>query len=574
MKKCPECGREYDNTMSFCLDDGAELLYGPASMDEPATAILSEPRAIAGGLTALTDRSESNTAILQPPATAGGSDSLTKHRILGKRLFAAPFLLAIIVLGAYFGYRYFTGTSSKQIDSIAVMPFVNESGNADMEYLSDGMTETLINSLSQLPKLNVKPRSSVFRYKGKDANAQTVAKELNVQAILNGRVVQRGQDLSLFVELIDASLDKVVWSQTYNRKQADLVTLQSDIARDVSNRVKAKLSGTDEAKVTKTYTANPEAYQLYMQGRYHLAKRTKDGMQRSIEYFQQSIKLDPNFAMAYVGIAESYNSMPAYPYMSIKEAIPQAKMAAQKALEIEPDLAEAHTALATSISLYDWNWAESEREFKRAFDLNPNSAVIHYRYAVNYLLPMGRTDEAINEINYALELEPMALNMRSTLAQVYGYARQNEKALETAKKLYETEPNFVPGRISLGIAYLLNGMYEESVAFGENSLQSDPTYQPYLDITAKGYAKLGRRREAEELIKRYKEIGKTQYISPYWRATMYAWLGQQDEAIAELEKAFDERNYFISMLKTEPSFDPLRDDPRFREIVKRLNLPE
>ncbi len=370
---------------------------------------------------------------------------IKQHKIV------AVILVLVLVAGAIglgLLWRARNSEPGTAINSIAVMPFVNESGNADVEYLSDGLTETLISSLSQLPNLNVKPRSSVFRYKGKATDSKTIGKELNVQAILNGRVAQLGEELSLFVELIDIALDKVVWSQQYNRKPSDLVTPQSEIARDVSSKLKTKLSGADEAKVTKTYTANSEAYQLYMQGRYHLAKRTKDGMQRSIRYFQEAIKLDPNFAMAYVGIAESYNSMPAYPYMSIKEAIPQAKAAAQRALEIEPDLAEAHTALATSIALYDWNWAESEREFKRAFELSPNSAVIHYRYAMNYLSPMGRTNEAINEINHALELEPLALNMRSTLSQGYGYARQNEKALEVAKKLYETEPNFVGGRIA------------------------------------------------------------------------------------------------------------------------------
>ncbi len=471
MKRCPECRRDYyDDTLSFCLADGTELVYG-LSDEEPATGDAPTRAQI---------HTTEQTAVLPP-----GVVEVQKVKSFDKRLLLVPLVLSAVVLGGFFGYRYL-GPNTKQIESIAVMFFVNESGNADVEYLSDGMTETLITSLAQLPSLNVKPRSSVFRYKGRETSPQTIGKELNVQAILNGRVVQRGQDLSLFVELIDVALDKVVWSQQYNRRQSDLVALQREIAKDVSSKLKTKLSGPDEAKVTKTYTGNSEAYQLYMQGRYHLAKRTKDGMLRSIEYFQQAIKHDPNFAMAYVGIAESYNSMPGYPYMSIKEAIPQAKAAEQKALEIEPDLAEAHTALATSIALYDLNWAESEREFKRAFELNPNSAVIHYRYALNYLLPMGRTNEAINEVNHALELEPLALNMRASLSQIYGYARQNGKALEEAKKVYETEPNFVPGRISLGIAYLLSGMYAEAVAFGEKSLQTDPTYQAYLDLTAKG----------------------------------------------------------------------------------------
>ncbi|MDQ3130676.1 MAG: protein kinase [Acidobacteriota bacterium] len=297
--------------------------------------------------------------------------------------------LAVLLLSAigFFAYRYFS-SNSKQIESIAVMPFVNESGNADFEYLSDGMTETLISSLSQLPNLNVKARSSVFRYKGKDTNATTIGKELNVQAILNGRVVQRGQDLILYVELVDAATENSLWKQTYNKTMTNLVALQNDIARDVADKLKVKLSGIDEQKLVKNYTENNEAYQLYLKGRYHFGKRTKEDIQRGIEYFQQAINRDPNFALAYVGIADSYSAMPTYPYISPKEAMPRAKAAAQRALEIDPTLAEAHTALASVLAMYDRNWTEAEREFKRAIELNPNNADVLYRYSLSYLIPM------------------------------------------------------------------------------------------------------------------------------------------------------------------------------------------
>ncbi|MCC7308509.1 MAG: hypothetical protein IT173_13165, partial [Acidobacteria bacterium] len=326
MKRCPECRRDYyDDTLLYCLDDGNALLEGPASgsrfPDEPATAILSEPGAVATGFR---DGDEPQTAILsEPPASTGGqvdgenptrplirstaaeplksvSEASEKHSFSANKA-AKPLLavtvLALIVLAGFFGYRYLS-TGGKQINSIAVMPFVNDSGNADVEYLSDGMTETLIKSLSQIPDLNVRPRSSVFRYKGKETDPPTIGKELNVQAILNGRIIQRGQDISLFVELIDISLDKVIWSQQYNRKQSDLVTLQSDVALDVLSNLKTKLSGTDEAKVTKTYTTNPEAYQLYLKGNYYRTKYNKDGYKKAIEYYKQAIELDPNYAMA------------------------------------------------------------------------------------------------------------------------------------------------------------------------------------------------------------------------------------------------------------------------------------
>ncbi|HEX3100240.1 MAG TPA: hypothetical protein VHQ01_00535, partial [Pyrinomonadaceae bacterium] len=304
MKRCPQCGREYDNTMMFCLDDGAALLYGPASMDEPATAILSAPPAVADGLTRSTGESEAETAILQSSATAARmAPSASQARSFDKRLFAIPFLLVIITFGGFFGYRYLAPT--KQINSIAVMPFVNDSGNADVEYLSDGMTETLIRTLSQLPNLNVKARSSVFRYKGKDTDAKTIGNELGVQAVLNGRVIQRGDQLQLSLELIDPQTENVIWTDQYDRRSSDLVSLQSEIARDVSGKLRLKLSGTDQQKLTKNYTVDAEAYRLYLQGRFYWNKRTFSEVAKGVPYFKQAVERDPNFALGYVGLADS-----------------------------------------------------------------------------------------------------------------------------------------------------------------------------------------------------------------------------------------------------------------------------
>ena len=287
--------------MSFCLDDGSELLFGPASMDEPATAILHSTAAPGEAATRAQIDMTDQTAILP----TGTGEIVPKSRGLDKRLLAAPLLLAIIVLGGFFGFKYLSPTN-KQIESIAVMPFVNESGNVDVEYLSDGMTETLIRSLSQLANLQVKPRSSVFRYKGKETDAKTIGRELNVQAILNGRVIQRGDQLTLNLELIDVQKDVVLWSEQYNRKQTDLVSLQSEIAKDVSAKLKLKLSGVDEAKVTKTSTANPEAYQAYLKGRYYWNRRTSENLKKAIEQFKAATDRDPNYALAYAGLADCY----------------------------------------------------------------------------------------------------------------------------------------------------------------------------------------------------------------------------------------------------------------------------
>ena len=395
-----------------------------------------------------------------------------------------------------------------------------------------------------------------------------------MQAILTGRVVQRGEQLTLSLELVDVSKDSVIWSEQYNRKQSDLVALQSEIARDVSINLKAKLSGAEEQRVTKTYTTNPEAYQLYLKGRYHFAKLTKDDIFKGIEYFQSAIELDPNFAMAYVGIADSYNAIPSFNYLSPIESIPQAKSAAQKALEIEPTLAEAHTALATSIVEYDWDWEKAEREFKRALELNPNVANTHFLYGLNYLVPIKRTDEAIVEIKRAAELEPLNVDIGANLAAAYMYDRQLERALEQAQKNYDFEPNFVGGRIWLATMYNVNGKHREAIAICEKSLRNDPTNPPFLTLAGYAYAKNGQRQEAEQIVKRWQEVAKTQYVSRYWIAIVYAALDKRDEAFNELEKAYQEHDYFMPRLKVDPFLDPLRDDPRFKDLLKRMNLPE
>jgi TolB-like protein len=297
-------------------------------------------------------------------------------------------------------FLYRSRTSTTVINSIAVMPFVNESGNQEVEYLSDGMTETLITSLSQLPNLNVKARSSVFRYKGKETNPQTIGKELNVQAILNGRVVQRGEQITLSLELINAQTENLIWGEQYNRKMTELVSLQSEIARDVSSKLRAKLTGAEQQKVAKSHTQNTEAYQLYLQGRFYWNKRTDEGITKGTEYFQKAIEKDPNYALAYVGLAESHI------LEDSRGGNAKAKTLALKALEIDDSLGEAHVTLAVvKGDPPEWNWAEAEKEYKRAIQLSPNYATAHHWYAES-LAAMGRFDESFAEYNRALELDP------------------------------------------------------------------------------------------------------------------------------------------------------------------------
>jgi TolB-like protein/Tfp pilus assembly protein PilF len=384
-----------------------------------------------------------------------------------KRSVFAGLLILFLAMTAYLGYRFYANRSAsndaKQISSIAVLPFVNESGNADAEYLSDGMTETLISSLSQLPNLNVKARSSVFRYKGKDTSAPIIGKELNVQAILTGRVVQRGRDLILYIELVDAQTENSLWKQTYNKTMTNLVALQTDIARDVANRLKIKLSGADEANLAKNYTQNPEAYQLYLKGRYHFLKITRPETQKAVSYFQQAIEVDSSYALAYAGLADAYRGLAIAGEMPPTEFLPKAKAAAQKAIEIDDTLADAYAVLAFITFWHDWNWNEAENQFKRALELDPNNADAHIFYA-NLLSHIGRHAEALAEAKRARELDPLNLRINALEAQFLLHAGQTDEALTRLQKTLELDPNFWLGRLFIISAYIEKGMYGEAAA--------------------------------------------------------------------------------------------------------------
>ena len=366
------------------------------------------------------------TTVLSKRQTIENTAVLPKRK-LSPIIVALVGLLAVAAIVG--GYFYLRTKKAASIEAIAVMPFVNEGNNPEVEYLSDGMTETLISSLSQLPNLNVKPRSTVFRYKGTDTNSQAIGKELNVQAVLNGRVIQRGQDVSLFIELIDTALDKVVWSQQYNRQQTDLVALQSDIARDVSNRLKNKLSGADEAKVTKTYTTNPEAFQLYLKGNFYRTKYTEEGYLKGIEYYQKALEQDPNYSLAYYGIAAAYDFANDW-YLPPKEAMPKAKAALMKAVELDDSLVEAHYLTGKLVFWYDWDWAAAEREWQRAHELDPTYPATY----PPYLAGTGRLDEAIRTQESLLSKTPLDLNMNMDLAAILLQAGQTDRRFSRVGK--------------------------------------------------------------------------------------------------------------------------------------------
>jgi TolB-like protein len=475
---------------------------------------------------------------------------------------------AVVLALAVVGFVFLKGRNKTSIQSIAVMPFVNEGNNPEVEYLSDGMTETLIGSLSQVPHLNVKASSSVFRYKGKESNPQTIGKDLNVQAILNGRVARFGDKLRLSLELIDAQTENVIWSEQYNRTQAELVSLQSEIARDVSSKLQTRLSGTTSAKVGQNYTKNPEAYQLYLQGRYFWNKRTPQSIQKSVEYFQKAIEKDPNYALGYAGLSDAYTLLGYYGGAPALEVFPKAKEAALKAVTLDADLPEAHNALGFILVLHDYDYAGSEREYRRVIALNPNDAFAHQNLGV-MLNRIGRGAEGMVELRRALEIEPVSIIINRLYGDILVHTKRYDEALVQLTKTRELDPSFATTHLSFAALYQLTGKYSESV-------DSFATYQELLN--RKQTAQLARESFAAKGWQGYlREMtgpNRPQGVTAYMVATFFTQLGEKDKAFAELNKALENREWLLLYVKIDPRIDPLRGDPRLQEILRKMKFPE
>lgn len=490
---------------------------------------------------------------------------LKRHKVA-----AAVVLLALVAGLVSFGLymRSRNVNAAGNINSIAVMPFVNEGGNADVEYLSDGMTETLISSLSQIPNLNVKARSLVFRYKGKEVNPQNIGKELDVQAILNGRVVQRGTDLILYLELVDAQTGNLIWGDQYNRKQTDLVSLQGEIARDVSSKLKTKLSGADEQKLTKTYTENSEAYKLYLQGRYFANKRTPKDIQKAIECFQHAADMDPNYGPAYAGLAIGYTYLTIYSDTPAKEAFPKAKEFALKALAIDSNLAEPHISLGLLGFLQDHDFATWEREAKRSLELNPNSTDTH-RLNGFRLLYLGKFDEAMIEIKRAIEIDPLSTPAHINLAFVLFYSGRIDEAETQTTATIDLAPEFWFGRFFAFSLYRLKKDYAravEELALSKEFRGETEAAKLIRDSFSKG----GWQGLLQTIVAEHARLK----ISPYNLATIYAELGDKDQAFAALNQAIDDSDQYIGFMKIDPFMNHLRSDPRFQEVLKRAGFPK
>ena len=546
-------------TIRDTANDLEELIEEMKGVSDIERSVAPSTSAITSGATKSTDddrRGESTASGTHPPAS---SAEYVVTGIKQHKLAVAAIALALLVGGvALIAFILRGRITNAAIQSIAVMPFVNESGNADVEYLSDGMTESLITSLSQLPNLNVKARSTVFRYKGKATDAKTIGKDLNVQAILNGRVVQRGEQLTLSLELIDAQTENVIWSDKYERKHTDLVSLQNEIARDVSSKLKLKLSGAEQQKLAKSYTTDSEAYRLYLQGRFYLNKRVGNEFDKAEGYFQQAIAKDPNFALGYVGLAE---------FISERDR-PRAKEYIMRALALDNQLSDAHATLGYQLML-DYDFAASERELERAIELDPNNGRA-YQWNGLRLMMMGLYDQALASFDRAIEIEPTRADIRNNRGACLVAAGRIDDGIAEIKKSMELDPTFPWAHSHISFVYRMKGDHAASVA-----------------ERARAFELLDRADQATRMRESFAKSGWTGYlreiVSQDWgrlgtsqtrRASLLAELGEKEAAMASLNEAATKGDSWVFSIKYDPAFDPLRGDPRFQELLKKFEPPQ
>ncbi len=480
--------------------------------------------------------------------------------------------LAAVLLLAAGGFYWYTGRTAS-IGSIAVLPLVNASGNPDAEYLSDGISESLISSLSKLPRLRVMSRSTSFRYKGKDVDPQKVGGELSVGAVFTGKLAQRGETLRIQAELVNVKDGSALWNGQYERRMSDLVAVQEEITNEISGKLRLKLTGDEKKAATKRNTASSEALQAYQKGRFHWNKRAPQDARRAVELFEEAIRIDPNFALAYSGLADSYIALglglldgPSAP----KDTIPRAKEAASKAISLDENLGEAHASLALAEFFYDWNWVKAEDDYKRAISLNPSYTEAPHTYS-HFLMARGRVAESLAMSQRCLEIAPSDVILRVHLGWHYQNARQYDKAVAEYKRILETEPNSALTHRYLGITYASRKMYPEAISEMKRAVSLAPGSAALLSELGYAYAASGNSAEARLVIEDLKKMTH-RYVSPFYFALVNAGLGDRTVALDWLEKAYADRSDLLVNINVDPLFDGLRTEPRFKELVKKIGL--
>lgn len=493
-----------------------------------------------------------------------------------------PLLAALVaaIVGVVLGWRFHLShppLHGGSIASIAVLPLANLSGDPQQEYFADGMTDEVITDLAKIGTLRVISRTSVMRYKHSAQPLPQIGRELNADAILEGSVLRSGNRVRITAQLIEASTDRHLWAESYERNLSDVLSLQDDIAGAIVSQVQAKLAPGEQTRFLRARTVNPEAYDLYLRGRYLTEMRGENDLDESVAYFQQAINLDPNYAPAYAAIAQSYGLLGNNGAAAPEDAYPKAKAAALRALELDPDLGDAHVALAVVLNDYEWNWPAAEEEYKRAIVLEPNNSTAHHWYAMT-LAWLGRSQEAIAEIEQARRLDPLSTRVNANVGNVLYFARQYDLAIVESERTIQLDARDPVPHLIAGLAYSQRKEYakaiaetQAAVALGEEQQYNrHATFDSWL---AEVYGVAGNRRQALDVLRKVKDVGKHTWVSPTLIAAVYAGLGDKDEAFAWLQKALAEHDPRLFILKVSPAFDPLRFDPRFNSVLRRRRLP-
>jgi len=510
------------------------------------------------------------------------TETALRHNIAEHWRIASVALLLVVLagLGIYLLIHGRQPAETGTIDSIAVLPLVNASGDTNVEYLSDGITESIINSLSQLPQLRVVPRVSVFRYKGREIDPQKLGRELGVRAVLTGRVVQLGDRLSIQTDLIDVERNSQLWGAKYDRQLSDIFSLQDEIANEISNKLRLELSGEQQQQLTKRFTKNPDAYRLYLQGRYYWKKYTKDELDKSIGYFNQAIEKDPNYALAYSGLADAYVVLGVL-YLPPSEVFPKAKAAAEKALALDEGLAAGHISLGAYKLFYEWDWAGAQREAQRAKELNAGYAKAielntnyddEHHFYCQALDTLGRPQDSIAEMRRALDLDPLSISMNMEMGWSFYVARDYDQAIAQCRKTIELDPSFISSYNCTAQAYEQKGMYDEAIADMKKAAVLSGDDPGVITELAFAEALAGQKAEAQKTLKALKERSAHEYIDPALIALIYIALGEKNQAFIWLDKAYAARSSWMTWLKVEPKFDSLRSDARFTDLMRRVGI--
>lgn len=545
-------------------DVGSELHIG--ALGSPAEALESVRPDSSGGFTTgqpgWTDPAVPLVAREVNAPVASQRRFLSGFGKQGSAFALGLFLIALVSVVYFTGWGKAGDASAAPIESIAVLPFLDEAPGAETDYLDDKIAESLINSLSKLPKLRVVPRSMVAHYKGQNIDPRTVGRELNVRAVVTGRVRRYGDTISIQADLIDLESVSQIWGQIYDRKLADILIVQDDIARNIFESLRLRLNLEEKKQL--------EAYRLYLKGRNSWNKRTVSELEQAIQYFQQAIETDPNYAPAYAGLADCYNMLVVYGSSQPREGFPKAKEAAIKALEIDESLAEAHTSLAFIKFRWDRDRIEAERGFRQAIKLQPSYAPAHQWYS-SYLVALERFDEAIAEAKQTQELEPLSSTASAHLGWILYLAGQNDLAIAQGTKILALDPNAFPALRYRGLAYEQKGMYREAVGDFQKGvkLSGSPLM---LALLGHAYAASGQKPAAQNVLNELRELQGRRYVSPYTIAAIYAGLGEKDQAFKWLDKAEEERDIWLMNLKVDPVFKTLRTDPRFPDLLVRTRL--